>query len=252
MKFLSYPTLSSIDYPDRWSLIIYAPDCNLACGACHAGRVKNPSSLVDEAQVLETLYNYPNFDFVKGLVVCGGEPTIHSGLENFLEKIKDNPRTRDLTVKLDTNGTNPEILGRLLEKKLVDYLAMDVKSSRQLYPLVVGRELNINDIEKSMKLATLFPGYEFRTTIFPVARENEISFMTAEELTEMAEWIRKTIGVNPKKHYIQGFKAKSNEEMINPGFSKENLPRELQETPRSLMEEIKAKLATINYAVEIR
>ena len=252
MKFIGYPTLSSIDYPDRWSLIIYAPDCNFACGACHANQVKTPKTFIDETQVIESIENYPNLDFVKGLVVCGGEPTIHSGLEDFLRKIKENPKTKDLAIKLDTNGTNPDMLEGLLWKMHVDYLAMDIKAPVELYPTVVCRPVNTTDIERSMKLATQFPGYEFRTTIFPVIRPEGISFMTPDELMRMAEWVRYTTGKEQPKHYIQGFKAKSKEEMIDPRFAKENLPKELQETPRSLLEAIKAKLATINYPVEIR
>jgi pyruvate formate lyase activating enzyme len=252
MKFLGLPQLTTIDYPDRLALIVYTPDCNFACGACHAGLIKNSKATIDEIQFIEFLEAYPNFDFVKGLVICGGEPTIHLGLEEFLKNIKEDPKTRNLAIKLDTNGTNPEVLEKLLKNKLVDYIAMDIKSSRELYPRVVGKSVNPEDIERSMNLATQFPGYEFRTTIFPVARDDGIKFMTPDEMLRMAEWVKHTTGKEQLKHYIQPFKAKSSEEMIDPRFAKENLPKELQQTPMSLLEEIKSKLASINYPVEIR
>ncbi len=254
MRFVALPRLTTIDY-DMASHILFTTGCNLACPACHAGRVKEPSSSVTEEQVLKYLEGYPNPEFVKGLVICGGEPTAHIGLENFLRKVRTNPKTKKLSIKLDTNGTNPDLLVNLARDGLVDYVALDVKGPPQLYAQLVGKEdFDLRDgIEKAIGIVPRFPGYEFRTTLFPLERkEGKISFMTPKEIQEMALWVGKITSSRSHKHYLQTFKAQSKEQMIDPKFSKESLARELWQTPNSLMQEAKAKLGEIGYCSEIR
>jgi pyruvate formate lyase activating enzyme len=248
MKFLGLPQLTTIDYPKKLAFIVYTPECNFACGACYAGKVKNATSLVDETDVLKFMSNYQNLDWVKGLVICGGEPTIHKDLPSFIKKAKQ----QNQEVKLDTNGSNPDMLEELLWNNDVDYVAMDVKAPKELYSRVAGKEINLANIERSMKLTSQFPSYEFRTTIFPLMREDEIIFMTADEILGIAQWIKQTTSKQTYSHYIQGFKAKSKEEMIDLRYSIENLTFALRNTPVSLLEEIKTKLNFSGYPCEIR
>ncbi len=101
---------------------------------------------------------------LEAVVITGGEPTIQSDLEKFIANIK----SLGYLVKLDTNGTKPKLLARLIKKKLVDYLAMDIKATSKKYQKVTGKKIDFNIIKKSVKLIkdSKLP-YEFRTTVVP-------------------------------------------------------------------------------------
>jgi len=95
-------------------------------------------------------------------VVCGGEPTIHNDLPNFCRKIKE----AGFLVKLDTNGSNPDMIEELLDEHLLDYVAMDIKYPLEQYRIVSGVELDITLYQRSIELIkTRLPDYEFRTTV---------------------------------------------------------------------------------------
>ncbi len=145
------------------------------------------------------------------MVVCGGEPTCSKDLPEFLSKIKK----LGFLIKLDTNGSNPKILKRLIDEKLVDYVAMDIKAPREKYEKVIGVKVNIKDIEESVKL--LKEGkvdYEFRTTVVP-------SLHSKEDILEIAKWLSPA-----KNYYLQNFRP---EKTINPDFERiKPYPRELR------------------------
>ncbi|HBB27095.1 TPA: anaerobic ribonucleoside-triphosphate reductase activating protein [Candidatus Gracilibacteria bacterium] len=164
-----------LDYPGKLATIIFTPGCNLRCGFCH-----NPEFVLPE-EIEKIRHDFISeeifFRFLKtrqgfldGVVICGGEPTIHADLPQFCQKIK----SLGFLVKLDTNGSNPEVLERLLEENLIDYIAMDVKHTLEQYREITGKDIDILRYEKSMELIkTKAPDYEFRTTVIKGVHSSE-------------------------------------------------------------------------------
>lgn len=191
---------SYIDYPGKVSSIVFTPSCNFRCPGCHAKYVFENKERIPEEEIFEYLDSKKNW--VEAVVITGGEPTLEINLLDFMKKVKQ----RGMLVKLDTNGSNPELLENLVREGVIDYVAMDIKSPPDLYSNTIGREIDIQKIEESMKLCTQFPDYEFRTTVVPIRRSNgEISFLTSEEGGEMAKWIVETTGKNDHKYFLQRF-----------------------------------------------
>jgi len=132
----------------------------------------------------------------------------------------------------------------LKKENLVDYVAMDVKAPVSLYAKVVGKEyIGLrNDVGKGIGVVSQFPDYEFRTTIVPIVRENnKISFMTVNEVEDLAKFIYENTDSREHKYFLQPFIARSKEEMIDEKFCKENLPKEIHETPEELLKEMLEK-----------
>lgn len=198
---------SLIDYPEHLAAIIFTRRCNFRCHFCY-----NPVLVVshDELQdnashelVRENGHSQiaedDLFIFLKSrigkldaVVISGGEPTLHHDLPELIKKIK----LMDYKIKLDTNGTNPEMLQDLLDKKLIDYIAMDIKGPEKNYENIVNAKVNLGKIRKSIKIIkeALVP-YEFRTTIVP-------GLHTKNDISEMGEMIK-----GADKWYLQEFKA---------------------------------------------
>ena len=112
---------SLLDYPDKISAIIFTAGCNFHCGYCHNPELFSSHSELDEDKVLGFLQSRQGK--LDGVVITGGEPTLHKSLPEFIKRIK----TLGFLVKLDTNGTNPDMLQSLIDSKMVDYVAMDIK-----------------------------------------------------------------------------------------------------------------------------
>lgn len=160
---------TQIDFPGSIACIAFLPGCNFRCGYCH-----NPEFVLTDrlAQTSESWIEedaFLNFldqrrGLLDGVVISGGEPTLHAGLPDFIRSI----RVRGFKVKLDTNGSLPEVLEPLLHEHLLDYVAMDVKTSLERYPELVGSCVRPEAIRESIALIKEYaPEYEFRTTILP-------------------------------------------------------------------------------------
>jgi pyruvate formate lyase activating enzyme len=183
---------SLLDYPGHVSAIIFTQGCNFRCGFCYnpmlvwpreVSEVKNKSALKKENKAGNEKGQYLKeddlFRFLKarkgkidGVVISGGEPTIHKDLPEFIKKIKK----AGFKVKLDTNGSNPLMLKNLIKEDLIDYIAMDIKSSKDKYEKAIGKKIDFNKIKKSVKIImdSGLP-YEFRTTLVRgVAGKDEI------------------------------------------------------------------------------
>jgi pyruvate formate lyase activating enzyme len=173
---------SLLDYPDHVAAIIFTQGCNFRCQFCYnpmlvmpfeAGKfVDNSSPKNEENKKGHSLISENDlFYFLESrrgkldaLVITGGEPTLHADLPEFLKKLKD----MDFKIKLDTNGTSPEMLKKLLKEKLVDYIAMDVKAPAEKYEMVAGVKPDLKKIKESIKIImNSGQPYEFRTTIIP-------------------------------------------------------------------------------------
>jgi pyruvate formate lyase activating enzyme len=170
--------VSLIDYPGKISSIVFLNKCNMRCPFCHNPELvfnNDSGGEFPDIQVDEFMsYLDSKKKWIDGVSICGGEPTLHPGLPEFLKMIKD----KGLLVKLDTNGTNPLMLKKLIDEKLVDYVAMDVKNSVERYEETTKTKNSIENIKKSIKMIidTGNKGlidYEFRATILPKLHDSE-------------------------------------------------------------------------------
>jgi pyruvate formate lyase activating enzyme len=164
MKIHGFNKTTLLDYPGHLASTIFLGSCNFRCPFCHnASLVLYPDSqpVISEIQVLDALKKRQNL--LEGVCITGGEPTLEKDLPSFIEKVKN----LGLKVKLDTNGSNPTLIKYLLDQKLIDYIAMDIKNSIDKYPLSIGiPTFDIKKICDSVNIimnATI--NYEFRTTV---------------------------------------------------------------------------------------
>lgn len=182
--------LSLIDYPGKVACTLFTFGCNFRCPYCH-----NPELVIDdgtlpipEEDVLRFLGERKGF--LDGVCITGGEPTLHNDLPDFIKRIKG----LGYSVKLDTNGTNPEMLRRLVGERLVDYIAMDVKAPLEKYESVVRMKVDLGKIAESVEIVKAFPEHEFRTTVVPELLEKE-------DILAIAEWLK-----GARRLFIQQFK----------------------------------------------
>lgn len=204
MIVCGYEKFSMVDFDEKIACTVFTGGCNFRCpfcqnGALVVGNVK--AEQIDENEVFDYLQKRKGL--VDAVCVTGGEPTLQPDLKDFLSKVRD----MGYLTKLDTNGLRPDVLKSVLDEKLVDYVAMDVKNSLKKYAVTVGlNEVDTAKIKESVE--TLLNGnvdYEFRTTLIK-------EFHTAEDMREIADLIN-----GAKKYFMQ--KYKDNEGCIAHGFS---------------------------------
>ena len=162
MSLVGLDKMSLLDYEDKISCVLFYKACNFRCPFCHNGLT------VLEAED-EILFDAA-LDYLKGrrglldaVVFTGGEPTLEPNLKKHIQAVKE----LGFLIKLDTNGTNPEIVQDLIDSNLLDYIAMDIKNSEEKYALTSGvRNINMDNIKKSIEIImNSGVGYEFRTTL---------------------------------------------------------------------------------------
>ena len=213
MNIQGLQKLTLLDFPGKMACTVFTGGCNLRCPFCHnSPLVINPPS--ETAYTTEDIIAYLNSrrGMLDGVAVTGGEPLMQPDIEDFISCIKD----EGFAVKLDTNGTYPDKLANLIDKGLVDYVAMDVKSGKTGYPQCVGiGGYDLSKVEKSVDL--LKEGkvdYEFRTTVAQ-------GLHTDEDIEEMGRWLK-----GARRHFLQAFKDSG--DLIGFGltpFSKEDMYR---------------------------
>ena len=190
MEFVGLDKMSLLDYEDYVSAVIFAPKCNFRCPFCHNGdSVLNSHEEIPFGQILNYLESRKGL--LDAVVVTGGEPTLMPDLVDKILQLKH----LGLNVKLDTNGTNPELLERLINEKLIDYVAMDIKNSPKKYALTAGcQSVNFDAIKKSIEILKKSGiCYEFRTTLVK-------EFHDFSDITEIGKLIQ-----GAKKIYLQKF-----------------------------------------------
>ena len=163
MKIGHIQKTSLIEYPGKISAIIFTLGCNFACPYCHNPELVDPKRFIqplDEDEVIAFLKKRAGQ--LDAVVITGGEPMIHADLNEFMQKIKE----MGYLIKLDTNGTNPDMLHRAIEEGLVDYIAMDIKAPLERYEMITRTPVNTEAIKSSIDLI-MNAGlpYEFRTTL---------------------------------------------------------------------------------------
>ena len=201
-------TLTLLDYPDKVACIIFTVGCNFRCGFCHNAQFVLPEA-IEQFKKTDFIPEKKIFKFLEsrkglldGVVISGGEPTLQPDLLVFLKKIKD----RGFLVKLDTNGTHYEVVNQAIEKKLIDYVAMDIKSSPQNYNKLAGTQVDITQINQTKeRLMKSNIDYEFRTTVLN-------NFHSQDEIRNIAEYCK-----GAKKLTIQNFR---NKKVLDPNFKK--------------------------------
>jgi pyruvate formate lyase activating enzyme len=153
--------ISLIDFPGKVSCVCFVSGCNFRCPYCHnPDLVNHPGkAFLDENGFFAFIRERQGF--LDGVALSGGEPTLQNDLPVFLSRIK----REGYAVKLDTNGSHPRMIQELVARRLVDYIAMDIKTDPSLYPLYMQREIDPDNIRSSIRLimASDIP-YEFRTT----------------------------------------------------------------------------------------
>lgn len=182
MKFYGIQKLSLVDYDTEVSCTLFARGCNMRCPFCHNFELvvynEDFSVPIPDEDIKNYLILHNNR--LSAVVITGGEPTLDPTLEEMCDYIKG----LGYKIKLDTNGTNPEVVIRLIKKGLIDYIAVDIKNSKEEYSKTVGVEnFNTDKIDGTIRYLIHhdFP-YEFRTTLV-----NE--FHTLESIEEMGKWI---------------------------------------------------------------
>ncbi|MBP5574961.1 MAG: anaerobic ribonucleoside-triphosphate reductase activating protein [Bacilli bacterium] len=162
MAIVGIDKLSLLDYEDKVSVVLFSKNCNFRCPFCHNGdSVLGAQEEIDFVDILAFLKT--RVGLVDAVVFSGGEPTLEEDLESKIKEVK----SLGYLIKLDTNGTNPELLEKLLDDKVVDYVAMDIKNSPSLYAQTSGvNHVDMDEIRKSISIImNKAPDYEFRTTL---------------------------------------------------------------------------------------
>ena len=192
MRIGGLQKLTLLDYPDKVAATVFTVGCNFRCPFCH-----NFSLVAGDGDKLEEMTQDEVLQFLKkrssvleGVCVTGGEPLIQPDIEQFLRSARE----MGYKIKLDTNGAFPDKLARLIEQGLVDYVAMDVKNSKELYGKTVGCAVDLKAVERSVELLKSgVVDYEFRTTV-------TATFHTQESVKAMAKWLS-----GAKRLYLQQF-----------------------------------------------
>ena len=189
--------MTLLDFPGKIACTVFLGGCNFRCPFCHNSELfmGKPEKLMEDEDFFKFLSTRKGL--LDGVCVSGGEPTLYKNLPEFMARIKE----MGFLVKLDTNGYRPEVIKELAQKKLVDYIAMDVKNSPAMYAQTVGLEtMDITPIEESLRF--LIGGdldYELRTTL--------VSQLHSEgSIQDMGAWLGGLVpGVKPKKLFLQSF-----------------------------------------------
>lgn len=190
MKISGFDKLTLLNYPDKVACTIFTSGCNLRCPFCHnSGLVTNNYNEIS----FDSIYEYlkKRVGILDGVCITGGEPLIHADIKDYIKKIKD----LGYLVKIDTNGCNPKLLKELIDLKLVDYIAMDIKNIYSKYDITSGVKVNIDNIKKSISIIENSGiDYEFRTTIVK-------EFHSTQDIKEILSYISSN-----SNYYIQNFK----------------------------------------------
>ena len=174
--------MTLLDFPQHVASVVFTGGCDLRCPFCHNSPLVtaiDPAEKYNTEDVLKYLSSRKKL--LDGVAISGGEPLLQVDIAGFIKKIKE----MGFKVKLDTNGSFPDKLGELVEEKLVDYIAVDIKNCREKYPQTVGvPSYDLKNLDRSMEI--LKNGgidYEYRTTVVK-------QLHTVEDVIKIGEWIK--------------------------------------------------------------
>ena len=206
MQINGLQKLTLLDFPGKIACTVFLGGCNFRCPFCHNASL----ALAERVKSNTIISNEEFFDFLKkrvgilqGVCISGGEPTLYHDLPSFIKEI----RKMGFSVKLDTNGYNPTMLEQIINDGIVDYIAMDIKNSKEKYALTTGiPNLDVSRIEKSAAL--LMAGkmdFEFRTTVVKELHDEE-------DIEKIGRWL-----CGNENYFLQTFKDSG--DLIESGFS---------------------------------
>ena len=227
MKICGFNKTTLLDYPGCVAATIFLGGCNFRCPFCHNGDLVLKSGQMtgyEEKEVLAFLKKRRNV--LEGVCITGGEPTLHAELPEFISKIKE----LGYLVKLDTNGSNPEMLKSLVKEKLIDYVAMDVKAPLTKYEKACGVAVDVEKIKQSVEF--LKQGeipYEFRTTVVK-------ELHTREDILEIGRYLG-----GASKYFLQSYEE-----------SEQNLCKDFTAMPREELFLLEQELKTEIEYVKVR
>ena len=198
MKVTGIQKLTLLDYPGVVACTVFTAGCNFRCPFCHNAMLVLPEQIDDECLTDDEVFGFlkKRRGVLDGVAVTGGEPLLHADMPEFLARVKE----LGYKIRLDTNGSNPELLSEIVKNKLVDRVAMDIKNAPEEYARTIGlKSFDIAPVERSKEM--LLRGdidYEFRTTVVK-------GIHTKESLIGAAKWIE-----GAKEYYLQQFKDSGN------------------------------------------
>ena len=192
MRILGLQKLSLVDFPGKVAATVFTGGCDLRCPFCHNASLVLPgrgTSALDAGGVLDFLASRRGL--LDGVVLSGGEPLLQPDAADFLAEVK----AMGFAVKLDTNGCHPDALADILDRRLADYVAMDIKNSLEKYPWTVGVPgFDTAPVERSARLLMEGPAdYEFRTTLVR-------PFHEVGDMETIGRWLR-----GARRYYLQAF-----------------------------------------------
>lgn len=191
MKILGLQKLSMVDYDGHIATTIFTSGCNFACPFCHNSSLVTNISQNEEIDINDIFAHLKKRKgIIDAVVISGGEPTLQPDLIDFIKALKE----YGVSIKLDTNGTKPEVIKKLIENNLIDYIAMDIKNSPQKYTTTAGRDVDLEAVKTSIDyIIKSNIDHEFRTTLVE-------EFHSTSDILEMAKMLR-----GSKKWRLQKF-----------------------------------------------
>ena len=242
MKIGGLQNLTLIDYPDKVAATVFLIGCNFKCPFCQNPELVDSEEIKKQSRIEER--DFFNFldqrkELLEGICITGGEPTIQLDLIDFIRKIK----AKGFLIKLDTNGSNPEVLSKLVNEHLLDFVAMDIKASIDAkvknqkskiknYDRATGMSVDVEKIKKSVEIIKNSGiDYEFRTTVVP-------GLVEKEDIEKMGNWLQ-----GAKKIALQQFQ---NKKVLDKNFEK------IQPYPDNILNEFQKILEKHIEKVELR
>lgn len=195
MRITGLVKTTLLDYPGKVACTVFTYGCNFRCEFCHNALLVTEENHDNISEDEFFAFLSKRQGILDGVCISGGEPTLQRDLPEFMKKIKD----MGFCVKLDTNGYEPEILRSLIDENLVDYVAMDIKSSPDTYSSICAVDVDIDKIKRSVDI--LKQGkvdYEFRTTCVK-------EYHTKEDFQKIALWLK-----GDSKYFLQHFEDSGN------------------------------------------
>lgn len=231
MKIGGFQKLTLIDYPGKIASTIFTIGCNFKCPFCHNPELVNCTAKEFPIESILSYLEQKN-KLIEAIVICGGEPTVQQDLPNFCEKLKQ----LGFLIKIDTNGARPEVLKELISKKLIDYVAMDIKTTltEHRYKEIAKADLDLEKIKESINIIKKLKDYEFRITCVP-------GLVTIKDLLNIANYLKENKA--NKIIYLQQFQPKNT---LDKNFEK------IKPYPEPELLEFKKKLGPFFDKIEIR
>jgi pyruvate formate lyase activating enzyme len=229
MLFGGLQKTTLVDYPGKVAATVFTLGCNFRCPYCHNPELVLPKMMKEQPNIAEEeilSFLKERQGYLEGLCITGGEPTLQVGLSNFIQKVNK----LGISVKLDTNGSLPSVLKELIQKKLIDWVALDIKAPPKKYDIFTQGKIDVKNVDLSIKIIKESKiNYEFRTTLAP-------EILLEKDIMDIVDWIKPA-----SRYYLQRFQ---NNKTLDKKF--ENLSSWSEQKSKSLIKKIKPFFSECN------